>query len=152
MAYNEYGMSRKRKESRLLDNAMQLIFKNITTLLLAISMAMTPVVSVLATTVIDNATYTHDAKVDPCHEMGSVEVVKNKSTQESAIHPCKEGCKDRACQDGSLCSSCTQSAQFSAISTLILLTKHSISDNYHSNHSDGYTGVILSTAFRPPIQ
>ena len=127
------------------------MFKYFISLLIAVSMAMTPVVSVLATTVSGNAAHTQDTDVVPCHEMGSGEVVKDKSISASGTSSCEDCCKGGACQHGLTCSSCVHTAQLSTISPLAFLAQYGIGDNYQSDHSDGYPSLILSPAFRPPI-
>jgi hypothetical protein len=128
---------------------MRPIVKYVTSLLLAISMAVTPVISVLATTVTDNAAHTQDTNVMPCHEKDSEHVVKDESTQVSGTHICNERCKDGACQE-KLCSSCAHLVQLSTPS-LTFYMPQGISDSYQSNLFDSYPSLILSPAFRPPI-
>lgn len=130
---------------------MRPFVKYITSLLLAISMAVTPVISVLAATATDDAAYTQNTNVMPCHEMSSEEVVKNNTTQASDTHRCKNCSKDGACQE-KLCSSCAHFVQLSAISAQIFIAPQEISDSYQSGLYDSYSSLILSPAFRPPIR
>jgi len=131
---------------------MRRMINCITSLLLAISMAVTPVVSVLATTVTDNTVHAQDPNVMPCHEMASGDVVKNKPSQVSVTHRCKHCSEGSSCQDGFLCSSCGHSAHLAALSSPALLARHRAGDSYRSDLLDSYPSLIPSPAFRPPIR
>ena len=129
---------------------MSAVSKYLTSLLIAVSIALTPVVSVFATTVTDSSAHMQDKNEVPCHEMASVAMDMDESAQSSGTHPCKDCCKDGACQDKH-CSSCILTIQLSAITSLTFLVPHRISTSYQSGHSDSYPGLIHSPAFRPPI-
>ena len=143
--------NRNRKLIRLFIESMRRMFKSLASLLIVVSMVATPVASVLASTDTGSAAYVQDTNVVPCHEMDSEDVVKDESTQTTGTHPCKDCCKDGACQE-SLCSSCAHFAQLPAISPLTFLAPHGISDSYKSDLFDSHPSLILSPAFRPPIR
>ena len=129
---------------------MSAVFTFLTSLLIVVSLASTPVVSVFATTGADNSTSMQNKNEAPCHEMASGAMVMDESIQESDAHSCEDCCKDGACQDKH-CSSCILSIHFSAITLLAFLIPHRISSNYQFDRSDSYPGLIHSPAFRPPI-
>jgi hypothetical protein len=127
---------------------MRIIVKYVTSLLLAVSMVMTPVISTLADT--DAATYAHDEKTMPCHEKDSGDAVKGELIQKTDSRTCKEKCKDGKCQEG-LCASCAHFVHLTVVTPQVNLSSHRNSIGYQSNLYDSYSSLILSPTFRPPI-
>jgi hypothetical protein len=130
---------------------MRPVIKYFITLFVAISVAVTPAVSVFASLDSGVAAYLQATSVDPCHEVAAGDVVKNEPTKASDAVPCEDCCKNGACQV-KLCSSCGNPAQSSAISPMTFLSKHSTSNSYQRSYSEGYPSLRLSPAFRPPIR
>ena len=143
--------NRNRKLIRLFIESMRRMFKFLTSLLIVVSMVATPAASVLASTDTGSTAYVQDTNVVPCHEMDSEDMIKDESTQATGTHPCRDCCKNGACQER-LCSSCAYFAQLPAISPLTFLAPHRISDSYQSDLLNSYPSLILSPAFRPPIR
>ena len=144
-------MNRNRKCTGLFSKAMSALSKYLTSLLIAVSMALTPVVSVFATSVTDSSTHMQDKNEVPCHEMASGVVDMDESAQSSDTDSCKYCCEDGVCQDKHCSSSCILTIQLSAITSLTLLIPHKISTSYQADRLDNYPGLIQSPAFRPPI-
>jgi len=129
------------------------VFRFITSLLVAVSLVLTPVISTqanMAVKLVAAQEVGHSDRV-PCHMKAQTRAPAVSQYKGFTHAPCKQCCKDKSCQNCLLCNACMTATHLPVLllNIPVLFTKtHSV---YLSMHPDRYINIVLSPDLQPPI-
>ncbi len=129
------------------------VFRFITSLLVAVTLVLTPVISTQASMGVKLVAAQEVRHSDgmPCHVETQANALAVSQYKGFDHNPCNQCCKDGACQSCLLCNACMTTTHFPVLLLNIPVLFVKTRFLYLSPHSDRYINIILSPDLQPPI-